>query len=123
MITLLPEKNKDIIKKTFDENNLEYNENCGVLFAKSGEEILGFSLYSLSKEQMTIFKITAENDILLADGIIRSTLHIATEKFVLDARYSDSADKTVFEKLGFIKDENEKTLDTDKLFRGCNCQN
>ena len=60
---------------------------------------------------------------MLADGILRSALHVAAQSFVLDAFYDDSAPVDLFKRLGFIKNADEKRLDIDKLFGGCNCNN
>ncbi|MCQ2455559.1 MAG: hypothetical protein MJ090_05420 [Clostridia bacterium] len=123
MITLLPEKDNAVIKKAFEDKNIEYNENAGMLSVKSGDEMLGFCLYFLDSEKMTIAEIEPKDDIMLVDGIVRSTIHIASERFILDIRYSENIDENVFEKIGFIKDKNKRTLDADKLFGGCACHN
>ena len=78
-------------------------------------------LYSLTKDKMTVFTVEPQNDILLADGILRSALHVAAENFVLDAFYAKSAPIELFNTLGFIKNKDENRLDIDKLFGGCNC--
>ena len=84
---------------------------------------LGYCLYRLDKKTITVFVVEPQNDIPLADGILRSALHVAAENFVLDAFYSDCAPIELFEKLCFIKNLEEKRLNIDKLFGGCNCHN
>ena len=121
MITLMPERDKDTVKEIFVSKNIEYNENAGCVLAKSGEEILGMCLYCLDDKSMTVLHIEPKDDIMLLDGILRSTIHTATEKFVLNIKYADDSYEEVFEKLGFIKDKTAKSLDADKLFKGCNC--
>ena len=121
MITLLPEKDKKTVKKIFDGKSIEYNENSGCMIAKSGDEILGMCLYYLDKRSMTVLYIEPTNDIMLLDGILRSTIHIATESFVLDIKYADKSYEDIFEKLGFIKDKSTNSIDADKLFKGCGC--
>ena len=123
MITLMPEMDIDTVKEIFGSKNIEYNENAGCVLAKSGEEILGMCLYYLDKKSMTILSIEPKDNIMLLDGILRSTIHVATENFVLDIKYADKSYEEVFEKLGFIKDKTTKSLDADKLFKGCNCSN
>ena len=123
MITLLPERDKKTVKEIFDERNIEYNENSGCMIAKSGEETLGMCLYYLDNKSMTILHIEPKDDIMLLDGILRSTIHVATENFILDIKYADKSYEEVFEKLSFIKDKTAKRLDADKLFKGCNCSN
>ena len=65
-----------------------------------------------------LLKKSPENDIMLADGILRSALHVASERFITEVHY----DKSIFgivDKLKFVKDKNECTLDIDKLFKSC----
>jgi hypothetical protein len=59
---------------------------------------------------------------MLADGVLRSALHVAAERSAMDARYVDTAPVELFKKLGFIKDADEHTLNIDKLFGGCGCK-
>ncbi len=121
MITVLPSKDKEEIKKIFKEQNIKFCENSGCVIAKFGEEVLGKCLYYLDDNCMTVLKIEPKDDLMLLDGILRSTLHIATERSIMKAVYSDVSDESIFEKLGFIKDKNLRTLDTDRLFLGCSC--
>ena len=121
MISLAPLKNIDEIKSFFEKQKLEYNEFSGCVTAKNGDEILGFCLYDLS-DKMIIRHIEPMNDLALADGILRSTLHVAAEKSIMKAFYADTVSEEFFEKLQFIKDKAEKSLDIDKLFQSCcNC--
>ncbi len=123
MITLKPNENKEIVKKYFDDNGFKFSATSGVLEAKCAEEILGFCLYYLDKEGMEILKLSPNDDLSLADGILRSTIHLACERFILNVSYGENADISVFEKLNFIKDKEKRLLDADKLFGGCNCHN
>ena len=119
MITLAPLKEKAEIEKYFKSKGILTDENSGCLIAQSGGEILGFSLYSLTKDKMTVHYIEPINDIALADGILRSTIHIACENNVYDTFYSESLDEDFLKKIGFIKNSDEKSLDTEKLFKSC----
>lgn len=117
MLTLLKEE-KETARKYFLDNGIDFSETSGMLAAKDKNEILGYSLYTLNEKEMAVIKIVSD-DLMLFDGILRSTLHIAAERGVMRALYADSLDKTSLEKLSFIKDEGEKTLDIDKLFKSC----
>ncbi len=121
MITLMPERDKDTVKEIFEKKNIEYNENAGCVTARAEKEILGMCLYYLDNKSMTVLHIEPKDDIMLLDGILRSTIHVATENFVLDIKYDDKSYEQVFENLGFVKDKNTRSLDADKLFKGCNC--
>lgn len=122
MITVLPENNERITEAVFKEKGIPFTEDSGMVTAKSGGEILGRCLYYLSETRMTVLSLEPENDLLMADGILRSALHISAERFVMDAVYGENTDGEIFRKLGFIKDEKERTLDIDKLFGGCSCK-
>ena len=121
MITVSPSKDTEEIKRIFKEQNIEYCENSGCVIAKQGDGVLGKCLYNLDEKCMTILDIEPKDDIMLLDGILRSTLHIATERSIMKATYVDTSFESVFETLKFIKDKPSRTLDTDRLFGGCEC--
>ena len=121
MISVLPCREKGEIERLFEKHNLTTDEFSGCVIARENETFLGYCLYSLTKEKMTVIAVEPQEDIPLADGILRSALHVAAENFVLDARYDDTAPVELFRILGFIKNESEKQLNIDKLFGGCNC--
>ena len=120
MITVSPEKDIETIKKFFADNDFDFREDSGVVSAKTGDGLLGYCLYYLDKKRMEILKLFPTDDIALADGILRSTIHVACERFVMDIRYNKLTE--ILKKLDFIKDENERTLNADKLFGGCHCK-
>lgn len=119
MLSLGVLKESDRLNKLFKENSLEINNNSGCVTAVCGDEILGYCLYDMTDKQIIIRFITPQDDLPLADGILRSTLHVAACRYVTDARYESNDMQTFFEKLGFVISESEKTLDMDKLFRSC----
>lgn len=118
MLSLFPLDNKKEIADFFETKGLPSNENSGCVLCKNGDEVLGLCLYDLS-DKMLIRHIEPLDDIALADGILRSTLHVATERFVTDSFYADTVPEDFFQKIGFIKNKEERRLDTDKLFRSC----
>ncbi len=122
MISLMPSKDKKQIVDFFKKHNLETDDFSGCVTATEKNEIIGYCLYRLDNKSMTIFEICPQDDIPLADGILRSTLHVAAENFVLDVFYVETSPIDLFKTLGFIKDESKKTLNIDKLFGGCHCQ-
>lgn len=118
MITLAPVSERKEIERLFTENSLTYTEFSGCVKASCGEDILGYSLYDLESDKMVIYIITPQDDLLFADGILRSTLHIAAERSVMNTFYDDNIEN-LCEKLTFIKNKEEKRLDIDKLFKSC----
>lgn len=119
MLTLGPEKNKEKVEKFFLSKNVDYNEDSQCVICKAGEEILGFCLFDLSNEKITVKYLEPFDDIALADGILRSTLHVAAEKSIMNAYYSDTVPEQFLHKLGFIENESEKKLNINKLFESC----
>lgn len=123
MIALGALKDKEEINKFFLQSEIEYNENSGCVTAACGEEILGYCLFDFKDSVLTVKYITPESDISLADGILRSTLHVGIERGMIKATYAKTAPKKLFSLLGFIKNKEEKLLDSDKLFESCcNCE-
>ena len=123
MISVLPCRDKEKIEELFGKHKLLTDEFSGCVMAYQKDEVLGYCLYSLTPKNITVFTLEPQADIPLADGILRSALHVAAENFVLDAFYADCAPVDLFSMLGFIKDDTEKRLNIDKLFGGCNCGN
>lgn len=123
MISVLPCKDKSEITALFNKHNIETDEYSGCVIASEKDEVLGYCLYRLDGKRVTVFAVEPQDDIMLADGILRSALHVAAENFVLDAYYDDHAPIDLFRKLDFIKNADEKRLNIDRLFGGCNCHN
>lgn len=123
MISLSPISQEQKIKEFFCNVGLPFNENCGCLTAVSNDEVLGFCLYELTRDKMEILYITPENDIALADGILRSTLHIAAQRSIMNAYYGEQISERFLKITNFIKNEQNRELDIDKLFKSCqSCQ-
>lgn len=120
MITVKPSDKKEEIENLFIKNGIEIKDTSNCVIAKQGEDVLGFCLYYLDNKRITVLCLEPQNDLYLADGILRSALHVASEHFAMDAHYE--GDGAIYEKLGFIKNKADKSLDIDKLFKGCNCE-
>ena len=121
MITLKTvEKEEAII--FYEKEGLQLNENSLCLCAKDKQEVLGYSLFDIENEKMVIRAIEPQNDLMLLDGVLRSTLHIAASRNVKEAIWGDNAPEKIFKTLGFVTKEN--TLNIAKLYEnkccGCN---
>ena len=121
MITVSPISDKSAIAEYYKKAGIVPGENAGCVAAKSGDDVLGFCLYELSEKSITVKYITPKDDLSLADGILRSTLHVAALRSAMDARYEGEENEELFKKLNFILDKADKKLDIDKLFCGCDC--
>lgn len=122
MITLKTVETKQEAKAFFDKEGLTFNENSDCLCAKVSQEVLGYCLFDIDCKKMTIHAIEPQSDIMLLDGILRSTLHIAASRGLTEAVYSDKAPEKLFKTLGFVKED--KTLNINKLFESkcCGCE-
>lgn len=123
MISVLPCHDSKKIIELFTLHNLTANEFSGCVIAEQSGEMLGYCLYDLTPKTMTVFTVEPQKDIPLADGILRSALHVAAENFVLDVFYADCAPIELFRLLNFVKNYDEKRLNIDMLFGGCTCGN
>ncbi len=119
MITVLPVKDEEKIKELFKNNGLEYTTISSVVEAKEGEKVCGYCLFNLSKKDITVEKIEPTGDIFLADGILRSALHVAVCNNVNTAFYGENAPLEMLKKLKFILNEETKELNINKLFESC----
>lgn len=121
MISVLPCRDRNTVENLFKKHGFETDGYSSCVIAATGDEVLGYCLYRLDARTITVFAVEPQDDIPLADGILRSALHVAAENFVLDAYYDDNSPVVLFDKLDFIKNRQEKTLNIDKLFGGCSC--
>ena len=121
MITVAPVKDKDEINSYYEKVGIKPNDESGCVVAGSGEEVLGFCLYTLTVKGITVLYITPQDDLSMADGILRSALHVAASRSAMDARYEGENTEILLSKLGFILDKRDKKIDIDKLFKGCGC--
>lgn len=119
MITVKPLEDNEKTEQLFKENKLDYCENSICVAASDNGEIIGYCLCDIVNREMTVRFITPDTDIALADGILRSTLHVGFQRGMINAKYCEPAPEGLFKKLGFIKSESEKTLNSDKLFQSC----
>lgn len=121
------------IKKT-DENtaqsvckqkNLEYVSGVtAVMLAKDNEEIIGSCVFDISKGKMRVRDIEPNNDMIMIDSMLRSALFFAANKGISDVCYGENINSDIIERLGFMKNPNEKSIDITNLFSCCkNCDN
>ena len=119
MISVLSINDKQKVKELFFKHNREYFDKSFAVAAKDNEEMLGYCLFYLDYEKITILEIEPQNDLALADGILRSAIHNAVFKNVMCANFDDKSPVELFRKLQFILSEEEKTLNVNKLFESC----
>ncbi len=123
MITVLPLKNPTEISSFCEKYSLPFSENCGVTVARENDNFLGYCIFDIDSEKIVINGLFPLDDTMLADGILRSALHIADFRGINNAYYSNLLPDAIFERLDFIKNKEEKSLKIEKLHESsCVCQ-
>lgn len=92
-----------------------------IMAATDKGEVLAYSVFFMDENSMTICRVVPTNDYLLADGIIRSTMHIAVTRGIDKLYYTDDVDEKMLSTLRFIKQKEEKLLDCQVLFKDKCC--
>ncbi|MGI6269506.1 MAG: hypothetical protein ACOYKJ_03045 [Candidatus Howiella sp.] len=122
MITVLPVREADRLSVLYKTAGEPLPANAGAVVAADGEEQLGYCLYTLDGEKISIGRLEPVGDIALADGILRAALHVAVTKGLTQAVYTDRASEDLLKRLEFIENDEKHTLRLEKLFSTCqNC--
>ena len=119
MISLAESKDGKLTGDLFASSGLEINENSSCVTAEENGDVVGYCLFDIDKDKIVIRRISPQDDIMLADGILRSTLHVAAERFIMKAFYDGGISEELLDRLEFILDKQEKRLDMEKLFKSC----
>lgn len=119
MISVLPVKDPLKLQEVYKKFGFSLTENSGCVLASSGDDILGCCLYDIDAKKIDIKFLSPSDDIMLADGILRSALHVADYNSVKEAFYSEKAPEELLIKLNFVKSTEEKSLKIEKLHESC----
>lgn len=119
MIKVLPLREKDAVEKLFLENKIEYNENCLAVRATDKDDLLGYTLFSIDKNVLNLYLVETFNDFSLVDGLVRSSLHVGVENGVTDAYCCSDTLFDTLKLLDFIKNEQTKEINIERLFQSC----
>ena len=92
-------------------------DNVSVSEAVDGENVNGYGIYNIAPDAMTVYKISYGDDLMLADGILRSVLFLAALKGVEKALLLNGSE-ALAKKLGMIKEGNILEPISD-IFGGC----
>ena len=117
MIEIKIPEDKSITEKLYKEQGISPVGEC--IVAKDKEDVLGFCLFTVTDKEIKIHEICPKDDVMMADGILRSALHVASERFIFKAYYDNDSLEEVINKLGFLKEKETREIDIDKLFRSC----
>ncbi len=124
MIKILPINSSEKLKNLYADSGVELTSSSSAVVANDGDEVIGYCLFEIDGGSITVSAVEPLSDFYLADGILRSALHVGVERGVDKAFYSDNAPFELFDRLKFIKNSKNKELDIGKLFSSCqNCGN
>ncbi len=122
MIEIHPLRDKDKLSELFNNADIPINENSMAVVASDGDEVLGYCLFDMLEESLIVYGLEPSNDVMFADGILRSALHVGVQNGKTTAFYTESAPEKLFKTLGFIKNDETKELNVQLLFSSCgNC--
>lgn len=122
MIEIRPERKQSVLERLYRSAKIPMNERSMAAVAFDGDEVIGNCLFDMDDDSLTVRSINPSDDVMFADGLLRSALHIGTENGIMTAYYSDESPIDLLNKLNFIKNETKKELDVEKLFKSCkNC--
>lgn len=121
MLQILKKEGNEGYEELLGKLGLLNAQNIKISEAVDGEKVGGFGIYSLSSEQLTVYKISYGGDLMLGDGLIRSILFLAALKGVEKAVFENGSDELP-RKLCMIKEGNVLEP-VSEVFGGCeNCK-
>ena len=101
-------------------NKITYTDGVTTLIsATENDATLGSLVYDITDNKMLIKYIEPINDLLLADAILRSALFIAANKNIMDIYWKEPVPSELIEKLGFVKNIKDSSIDVTNLFSSC----
>lgn len=121
MLEILVCEDKEKTKDLYTSLDIKYKEEYLSIRAMAGENCLGFALFEINGGTETVFAVEPKCDTLLADGLLRSALHVGTERGITDAYFYGNDYVELFEKIKFIEDLENKKLKLQNLYSDC-CQ-
>lgn len=119
MLEILVCEEKEKTKELYETLGLEYKAEHIAIRAMAGEYCLGFALFSIDENCETVFAVEPKTDIMLADGLLRSALHVGCERGITEAYYTGEDYVELYKKIDFIEDLKTKRLKLQNLFTDC----
>ena len=92
ILTVLPLKERDELERLYRSHKLDPDGNSAAVVARQGEEMLGYCLFYIAPERILVEILEPQSDLYLADGILRSALHVAVTRGIHNAFYAEIAE-------------------------------
>lgn len=119
MLQILVCEDENITKDLYESLNLEYKAENLAIRAMDREDCLGFALFLINGNSETVFAVEPKEDRMLADGLLRSALHVGCERGITEAFYSGDEYVELYERIDFVEDKEQKRLKLQNLFTDC----
>lgn len=119
MLQILVCEDKNITQNLYKSLKLEYKAEYLAIRAMAGEDCLGFALFCIDKNSETVFAVEPKEDRMLADGLLRSALHVGCERGITEAFYLGDDYIELYEKINFIEYKEQNKLKLQNLFTDC----
>ena len=119
MLEILVCEDKEKVKELYLSLNIEYKDEYLAIRAMAGDDCLGFALFEINGGAETVFAVEPKCDALLADGLLRSALHVGTERGITKAYFCGDDYVELYKKIDFIEDNETKKLKLQNLFTDC----
>ena len=119
MIEIHPLREKDKLAILYKSAEVIMTENSMAVVMCDGDEVLGNCLFDLCDDFLIVNHIEPKDDAMMADGILRSALHVGVQNGKMKAFYSEKAPFDLINKLGFVKNKDNKEINVEKLFGSC----
>ena len=117
------ELSSEKVQQLYSENNFSYaKETAAAITAFDGETALGTCLYDMTPKAITIRLISPDDNLTMADSMLRSALFIAANRGIMEAYFSEPVTVELIKRLGFLGNEEKKTIDITNLFNPCGCK-
>lgn len=119
MLEILVCEDKTVTKELYKSLKIDFKEDFLAIRAMNREECLGFALFQVEGKKETVFAVEPKTDRMLADGLLRSALHVGCERGIEEAYYSGEDYLELYEKINFVEDKETKKLKLQNLFTDC----
>lgn len=122
MIEIHPLRDREQLEALYGKYSVPFCDDSIAIVASDGDEILGCCLFDMTNQMGVVHFVDPIDDVMFADGLLRSALHVLVENGVDTAFYSENAPVSLFLKLQFVKNAETRELNVEKLFTSCkNC--
>ncbi len=123
MIEVLVCEDQQLTAELYQKHGICQTADKLAVRAMCGAECLGYCLFSLSDGIAIVHAVEPAEDVMLADGLLRSALHVGTERGITEAFYSDANYEALYKKINFLEDATDKRLRLQNLFsESCCCK-